>query len=52
MVRVRDHYLTFTSFPTVSHQWCDRFYRLLHSYTRHIERVEIGERDIVLSAQD
>jgi hypothetical protein len=34
----------------VSHQWCDLFYRLLHSYTRHIERVVRGERDTVLSA--
>jgi hypothetical protein len=34
----------------VSHQWCDLFYRLLHSYTRHIERVDRGERDIVLGA--
>ncbi len=33
--------------PTVSvpHQWCDLFYRLLHSYTRHIERVVRGGRD-------
>jgi hypothetical protein len=31
----------------VSHQWCDLFYRLLHSSTRHIEEVEGGERDIV-----
>ncbi len=23
---------------SVSHQWCDHFYRLLHSSTRHIER--------------
>jgi hypothetical protein len=29
----------------VSHQWCDLFYRLLHSPTRHIKRVEGGERD-------
>ena len=29
----------------VSHQWCDLFYRLLHSPTRHIEKVEGGERD-------
>jgi hypothetical protein len=29
----------------VSHQWCDLFYRLLHSPTRHIEKVEEGERD-------
>jgi hypothetical protein len=28
------------------------FHRLLHSYTRHIERVDRGERDIVPSAQD
>jgi hypothetical protein len=35
---------------SVSHQWCDLFYRLLHSYTRHIERVDRGERDIVLGA--
>jgi hypothetical protein len=31
----------------VSHQWCDLFYRLLHSYRRHIEEVEGGERDIL-----
>jgi hypothetical protein len=36
----------------VSHQWCDLFYRLLHSYTRHIERVVRGERDTLLSAQE
>ncbi len=38
----------------VSHQWCDLFFfhRLLHSYTRHIERVTRGERDIVPSTQD
>ncbi len=29
----------------VSHQWCDLFYRLLHSPTRHIEKAEGGERD-------
>jgi hypothetical protein len=29
----------------VSHQWCDLFYRLLHSPTRHIEKVEGGGRD-------
>ncbi len=34
----------------VSHQWCDLFHRLLHSYTRHEERVARGERDTVLSA--
>ncbi len=28
------------------------FHRLLHSYTRHIERVVRGERDIVPSTQD
>ena len=28
------------------------FHRLLHSYTRHIERVNRGERDIVPSTQD
>jgi hypothetical protein len=39
-------------YGTVSHQWCDLFYRLLHSYTRHIERVVGGERDILLSAQE
>jgi hypothetical protein len=33
---------------TVSHQWCDLFYRLLHSSTRHIGGVEEGERDILL----
>ena len=32
----------------VSHQWCDLFYRLLHSYMRHIEGVGGGERDILL----
>jgi hypothetical protein len=31
---------------------CDLFHRLLHSYTRHIERVVRGERDTFLSAQD
>ncbi len=36
----------------VSHLWCDLFYRLLHSYTRHAERVVRGERDTVLSAQE
>ncbi len=36
----------------VSHQWCDLFHRLLHSYTRHIERVVRGGRDTFLSAQD
>jgi hypothetical protein len=30
---------------SVSHQWCDLFHRLLHSYTRHIERVVRGGRD-------
>jgi hypothetical protein len=33
---------------SVSHQWCDLFYRLLHRYTRHIEGVEGEERDILL----
>jgi hypothetical protein len=33
---------------TVSHQWCDLFYRLLHSSTRHIEEVEGGERDTLI----
>jgi hypothetical protein len=28
------------------------FHRLLHSYTRHIERGSRGERDIVPSTQD
>jgi hypothetical protein len=28
------------------------FHRLLHSYTRHIERVDGGERDITPSTQD
>jgi hypothetical protein len=32
----------------VSHQWCDLFYRLLYSSTRHIEKVEGGERDTQL----
>ncbi len=36
----------------VSHQWCDLFHRLLHSYTRHTERGSRGERDIVPSTQD
>ncbi len=31
--------------PGVSRRWCDLFYRLLHSYTRHIERVARGGRD-------
>ncbi len=39
-------------FLRVSHQWCDLFHRLLHSYTRHIERVEKGERDIVQRTQN
>ncbi len=42
----------FVFWDDVSHQWCDLFYRLLHSYTRHIERVVGGERDILLSAQE
>jgi hypothetical protein len=33
---------------SVSHQWCDHFYRLLYSSTRHIEKVEGGERDTQL----
>ncbi len=33
---------------TVSHQWCDHFYQLLYSSTRHIEKVEGGERDTQL----
>jgi hypothetical protein len=33
---------------TVSHQWCDHFYRLLYSSMRHIEEVEGGERDTQL----
>ncbi len=32
----------------VPHQWCALFYRLLHSSTRHIEKVEGGERDTQL----
>ena len=36
----------------VSHQWCDLFHRLLHSYTRHTERGSRGERDIIPSTQD
>jgi hypothetical protein len=32
----------------VSHQWYDLFYRLLYSSTRHIEKVEGGERDTQL----
>jgi hypothetical protein len=39
-------------FLFVSHRWCDLFYRLLHSYTRHMERVVRGERDTFLSAQE
>ncbi len=39
----------FFAFGSVSHQWCDR---LLHSYTRHIERVVRGGRDTFLSAQE
>ncbi len=35
-------------FAAVSHQWCALFYRLLHSSTRHIEKVEGGERDTQL----
>jgi hypothetical protein len=33
---------------SVPHQWCALFYRLLHSSTRHIEKVEGGERDTQL----
>ncbi len=43
-------FLAKSVFLPVSHQWCDLFYRPLHSYTRHIERVARGERDTVLSA--
>ncbi len=32
----------------VSHQWCDHFYRLLYSSTRHMQKVEGGERDTQL----
>ena len=32
-----------SSYFIVSHQWCDLFYRLLHSSTRHIEKVEGAE---------
>ncbi len=32
----------------VSHKWCDHFYRLLYSSTRHIEKAEGGERDTQL----
>ena len=32
----------------VPHQWCALFYRLLHSSTQHIEKVEGGERDTQL----
>jgi hypothetical protein len=32
----------------VPHQWCALFYLLLHSSTRHIEKVEGGERDTQL----
>jgi hypothetical protein len=45
-------HIIFLNIFTVSHQWCDLFYRLLHSYTRHIERVVRGERDTLLSAQE
>ncbi len=38
--------------PGVSHQWCDLFHRLLHSYTRHTERGSRRERDIIPSTQD
>ena len=33
---------------SVPHQRCALFYRLLHSSTRHIEKVEGGERDTQL----
>ena len=33
---------------SLPHQWCALFYRLLHSSTRHIEKVEGGERDTQL----
>ncbi len=45
-------YLDFKLIEPVSHQWCDLFYRLLHSYTRHEERVVRGERDTVLHVQN
>ena len=35
--------------PSVSHQWCALFYRLLRSSTRHIGRVEKGERETQVS---
>jgi hypothetical protein len=35
-------------FNAVSHQGCDLFYRLLYRSTRHIEKVEGGERDTQL----
>jgi hypothetical protein len=30
----------------VSHQWCDHFYRLLYSSTRHIERWKEGKETL------
>ena len=36
------------SSTTVSHQWCDLFYLLLYSSTRHIKKVEGGERDTLV----
>ncbi len=41
-------YCTYNMCIYVSHQGCDLFYRLLYSYTRHIEKVEGGERDTQL----
>jgi hypothetical protein len=47
---VKNFNLFFKSYttPIVSHLWCDHFYRLLYSSTRHIEEVEGGERDTQL----
>ncbi len=46
--RFRVQVLHVVEFTFVSHQWCALFYRLLHSSTRHIEKVEGGERDTQL----
>jgi hypothetical protein len=40
--------INFRKTDDVPHQWCALFYRLLHSSTQHIEKVEGGERDTQL----
>ena len=48
MVVQYSHFGSFFCNLAVSHQWCDLFYRLLHSSMRHIEEVEGGDRDILV----